>query len=301
MQIEDFKRWHWVLISLAIGALLAYARTMIAPDEASAGRGIAAIEFAQNVARPKTGNGYDWVKQLTIYPTQTITDPGSGQLRQVNFAVCNMLTPLPNGKYQYKPVHFTAEIPFKVGNIQPKNDTYSIRDYLAEVKQAFPDVQYRYAWWTQPRAQFGIWIGGAVLLIGGVWPSLVSLMIGAGLGRPHKEKTDEYDLERFSKSKPTKAPEPVAKPVMSAAEAQKLRDMQDQMEKDLAAAGMQMTGAPGEVASAAGSPSSTPVKALTGAAVEPVGIAKADDGPKEYTGEFYPVAKPHHEETDKKH
>jgi hypothetical protein len=300
MQIEDFKRWHWVLISLAIGALLAYARTMLSPDEVGTGRGISPNEFAQNVARPKTGNGYDWVKQITIYPTQTIVDPSSEQTRQVNFVVCNLLTPLPNGKYQYKPVHFTAEIPFKVGNTKPMSDTYSVRDYLAEVKDRFPDVQYRYAWWTQPRAQFGIWMGGAVLLIGGLWPSLVSLLIGAGLGRPHKEKTDEYDLERFSKSKPSKAPEPVAKAGMSAAEAQKLRDMQDQMEKDLAAAGMQMTSG-GEPASAGGPASSAPVKALTGTAVEPVEAPKADDEPKEYKGEFYPVAKPHHhEEAEKK-
>src|SRR4051812_41234378 len=208
MQIEDFKRWHWVVISLAIGALLAYGRTMLSPDESGTGRGIAAVEVGENVARPKSRNGDDWIKQLTIYPTQTIVDASTGQMRQVNFVVCSLLTPLPNGKYQYKPVHFTAEIPFKVGNINPTSNTYSIRDYLTEVKERFPDLQYRYAWWTQPRAQFGIWMGGAVLLIGGVWPSLVSLMIGAGLGRPHKEKTDDYDLERFSKSKPTKAPEP---------------------------------------------------------------------------------------------
>ena len=299
MQIEDFKRWHWVLISLAIGALLAYGRTMLSPDESGTGRGIAAIEFVQNVARPKTGNGYEWIKQLTIYPTQTIPDASTGQMRQVNFVVCNLLTPLPNGKYQYKPVHFTAEIPFKVANIKPTSDTYSIRDYLTEVKERFPDLTYRYAWWTQPRAQFGIWMGGAVLLIGGVWPSLVSLMIGAGLGRPHKEKTDDYDLERFSKSKPTKAPEPVAKPGLSAAEAQKLRDMQDQMEKDLAAAGMQMTSG-GEPASAGASLTSSQVKVLAGTSVEPVAAPKTDDEPKEYKGEFYPVAKPHHAETDKK-
>jgi hypothetical protein len=71
------------------------------------------------------------------------------------------------------------------------------------------------------------------------------------------------------------------------------------MEKDLAAAGMQMTSG-GEAASGAGSSSTTPVKALTGAAVEPVGAPKADDEPKEYKGEFYPVAKPHHAETEKK-
>jgi hypothetical protein len=297
MQIEDFKRWHWVLISLIIGGLLAYARTMIAPDEMGSGRGISANEFMQNVARPKTGNGYDWVKEITVYPAENGVDQATGQMRQMNFVVCNLLTPLPNGKYQYKPVHFLAEIPFKVGNNKPTSDTYSIRDYLAEVKERFPESHYRFAWWTAPRAQFGIWMGGAVLLIGGVWPSLVSLMIGAGLGRPHKEK-EEYDLERFSKSKPTKAPEPVAKPGLSQADAAKLRDMQDQMEQDLAAAGMQMTTGAAEAAAATGS-APTAVKALNGKAVESVASPKADDEPKEYTGEFYPVVKSHHTESEK--
>src|SRR5437660_10232593 len=111
MEIEDFKRWHWVLIALVIGGLLAYARTWIAPDEQGNGRGIAALEFVQNVARPKTGNGYAWVTQLTVYPPEAVPDPNTGQIRQVNFVVCSLLTPEPNGKYKYKPVHFAAEIP----------------------------------------------------------------------------------------------------------------------------------------------------------------------------------------------
>src|SRR5262249_31222750 len=103
------------------------------------------------------------------------------------------------------------------------------------------------------------------------------------------------------KSKPTKAPEPVAKPGLSEAEAQKLRDMQDQMEKDLASAGMQMTTGSGEAGSAVGSVPAT-VKALNGKAVEPVTAPKADDEPKEYTGEFYPVVKTQHQtDAEKKH
>src|SRR5437667_5969116 len=101
-----------------------------------------------------------------------------------------------NGKYHYSVKHFTADVPFKVANIQPKSDTYSILDYLAETKQAFPDVvEYRYAWWAAPRAQYVLWMGGALLLIGGVWPSLVNLMIGAGMGSPKRDKqTDAYEL-----------------------------------------------------------------------------------------------------------
>jgi hypothetical protein len=122
-------------------------------------------------------------------------------------------------------------------------------------------------------------------------------MIGAGLGRPKKEKKEEeYDLDRFGKHKEPSKPVVVAKPGMSAADAQRLSDMEEAMEKDLAAAGMAMTSGSGEAASAAGAASSG-VKKLTGGPVEvAAGSAAGPEEPREYTGEFYPVVKAHHDE-----
>jgi hypothetical protein len=293
MQIEDFKRWHWVLIALVIGSLMAFSWNMTSPDEKADGRGTSAFEYLGNIIRQKTGNGDVWVRQTLIYPPQDKIDGTTGKIGKANYVVCSMLTPMPDGKYKYLVKHFTADIPFKVGNIPPKSDTYSIRDYLDENKKTFPEtVEYRYAWWATHNAQYVLWMGGSVLLIGGVWPSLVGLMTGAGLGRPKREKSEEYDISRFGKSVTSaKNPDPV-KVGMSSADSDQLRNVQEQLERNVS--GMQMTN--GEPASAGGSATSgltsAQVKTLSGTS-EPLAPAKpVDDGkPKEYGGEYYPVAK----------
>ena len=301
MQIEDFKRWHWVLISLVLGGLMAFSWNLSSPDEKSDGKGTSALEFVGNIGRQKTGNGYSWIRQVVIYPPEDKPDPVSGKTGKANYVVCSMLTPIPppsdldsesvdqlrdrakaagvanaekmekpqllgsiraNPKYKYSIVHFTADIPFKVGNIQAKSDTYSIREYLADTKRAFPDVQYKYAWWSEHPAQYLLWMGGCVLLIGGVWPSFIGLMTGAGLGRPKREKKEEYDLDRFGKSanKPAKSAAPM-KPGISDADAQQMRDLQEKLEQNVA--GMAMTNAPGAFQGAPTTSTAT-VKQLTG-------------------------------------
>src|SRR5262245_21397379 len=144
MEIQDFKRWHWILISLVVGALLAYTRTMITPDESGAGRGvgISAKEFADNVVRLKTGNGYSWIKDVVVYPP-TSTDAGSNEKKQVYFVSCSMLTPATNGKYKYKPAHFNAEVPFQIGRNKAPTDTFTVRDFLDNAKKNNPEIQYR--------------------------------------------------------------------------------------------------------------------------------------------------------------
>jgi hypothetical protein len=293
MQIEDLKRWHWVAIALVIGALMGMMWNMTSPDEKGDGRGTSAFEFVGNIARQKTSNGYTWIRQTVVYPPEEHADPVTEKTVKTNYVICSMLTALPNGKYKYEVKHFSADIPFKVGNIQPKSETYSIRDYLAETKAAFPElVDYKYAWWAAPKAQYMLWMTGAVLLIGGVWPSLVNLMIGAGMGRPKSEKKDEYDLSRFGNSlKPTKKVE-AAKPTISAADSQRLQDLQEQLAQNVS--GMELTA--GEVGSTAGPASSAQVvKPLTGSGepLKPV-VSNQPEEPREYTGEFYPVVKTGH-------
>jgi hypothetical protein len=298
MELEDFKRWHWVVISLAIGALLGYARTWSSPDETSSRRGISAYEFAQQMNRPKTGNGYAWISDVTIYPPETTFDGATNKEKQVNFVTCTLLKQTAPTKAKPEQVQFMADIPFKVlGFSDPKSDRYSVRDYLTDMKKDHEEIQFKYAWWRQSRTEMAIWMGGSLVLIGGIWPSVVSVMIGAGLGRPKKDKSEEeYDLDRFGKHKEPSKPAVAVKPGMTASEAQQLSDMQAEMEKNLAAAGMAMTsGAGGEVAAATGS--ATGVKKLTGGPVE---VAAAGTGapeePREYTGEYYPVVKAHHDE-----
>jgi hypothetical protein len=118
-----------------------------------------------------------------------------------------------------------------------------------------------------------------VLLIGGVWPSVISLMVGAGLGFQGEEKGPEYDLERFkAEAEAKKAAGHVATPQ----ELAHLRELEEELEKKLAA-------------QRAGLPMPEDEEAV------PAGTKKLDGGPLEafvenkpaeehdYKGEFYPV------------
>jgi hypothetical protein len=298
MEIQDFKRWHWVLISLIVGAVLGYARTMATPDTQSDRGGISALQFISNVDRPRTGNGYQWVCNIKIYPPQTLPAGSASGSQQVNFVTCSLMSVVGPGQGQYNNVHFVAEIPFKVGvAFKPPNDHYTIQDYLEDQKKHNPEIQYKFAWWDEPKAEMAVWMGAALVLIGGIWPTLINLMIGAGFAKPKTPK-ETYDLNRFGKH-PEPAKASVAKPGMSAEEADDLRQMQEKMEKDLAAAGVSMTA--GQTADTAAAPT-TPgqVRTLTGTTVETTSTEQHEED-KEYKGEFYPVVKPTHHEDEKKH
>ena len=224
-----------------------------------------------------------------VYPQQQAPNPDGKTTHWVNFITCREAVRQPDGMYRYIPSKLTAEIPFHAANfVKAKSSTYSIRDYLNEVKQEHPDVSYRYASWDQPWASFGMWMAGAVIMLGGIWPTLIGLLTGAGLGRQAKRK-DEYDLDRFSKSgEPASSGITFRKPGMTDADAEKLRDMQDQMAQNLA--GMKMTAAPG-AAEDIQAPFAEGVRKLAGGPVESQAAKTAEEEAKEYKGEFYPVVK----------
>ena len=140
-------------------------------------------------------------------------------------------------------------------------------------------IEFRYAWYRESWAIYLLWTGAALLLIGGVWPSVISLMVGAGLGFQGEEKGPEYDLERFkAEAEAKKAAGHVATPQ----ELAHLRELEEELEKKLAA-------------QRAGLPMPEDEEAV------PAGTKKLDGGPLEafvenkpaeehdYKGEFYPV------------
>lgn len=288
MRIEDFKRWHWVVIGLVVGAVMAYMRTsVVTPDEtASYRRGISPFEFATNLRRPPTGNGFPWISDIVVYPP----------LQNKNYVTAKMLEIQTDGRGIYRLVKFNAEIPFKVARFsEPKSSTYSVRDFLNDEKSRDPNLKYTFAWWELPTAAYALWIGGGLLVIGGIWPTLVNIMIGAGLGRK-KSAEEEYDLDRFGKT-PEPAAAPSGRPALTAEAAAKLQDYQQTLEQNLAGAGMAMTADAPVGTSAAASPE---IKKLAAGPVEPAAapVGESDD-PKDYKGEYYPVARPIQTKDDK--
>jgi hypothetical protein len=176
-------------------------------------------------------------------------------------------------------VRIRSLIPYYIPWNPASNRT--VADLLDDAARLGVPVTYRTAWWEAPRYLYEFWIGGSFLVIGVIWPGLLRMMLQGGLGRSPEAK---YDLGRF-KSEPEK---PAAKPVgITEADLEQVKAMADNLEASLRAGAT--AAAPG---AAPVTTSAAPIKKLSGSAAEPSLPTMTEQGPKEYTGEFYPVELP---------
>ena len=105
------------------------------------------------------------------------------------------------------------------------------------------------------------------------------LMVGAGLGFHREEKGPDYDLDRFKGEAEKKgAPQPTN------ADMQHLHELEDELERKLAAQRAGMPIPEDEPVGAA----SGPAKKLDGGPLEAANLDKPPED-HEYKGEFYPV------------
>jgi len=166
-----------------------------------------------------------------------------------------------------------------------------VQDYLKALSQLYPQlpVHYRVAWEENTTIVFAIWMGGAAFVIGGIWPSFVGLLIGAGFGR-RREKEEEYDLSRFkgTKSKAKAKTWKPASPAVTDEDMQRLHALEAQLEKSLA--GGLKRDAPAVPVGAAAAPA--PVRQLSAGPLETAAVPKKSEPSKVFggtAGDFYPT------------
>jgi len=299
MGLENLNRWHWMLISLIVGALLGYAQLYdltgkrITPDEWYSDRrtiGLAVLMGKLNA--PKTEQGYAMIADLTIYPA-------------IEGKVCvagNELLPA-NGKQGigiYRPFQQVTEIPFRlIDGPPPPSPTYSILDYVKDLQKNRPDVAYRFAWWAVPPFTWSIWIGGSFLVIGILFPTFLSVLMGAGympVPKP-REKPLRKSLYNSGGNEEMEGLVKAKKGPISAAEQNQLDELTTRLEQNLGSA----TIASGQVGTATDT-------GATAAAIRKLEAQPLDEqrplieAPKEdleWGGEFYPVAHAKHKEEEK--
>jgi hypothetical protein len=274
MGIEDLKRWHWIAIGIVLGAVLGGARLMVAPDETnSADTRISAETFAYGLGQSTGGErNLPLFRHIVVYPTQEGLD----------YVTAEQLMPIPGTrKYQYKPISFHGTRPFRAGGV----NVPSVRDFIERSVKSHKDISYTYAWWTDPKLIWVTWIGGGVVIVGGIWPTLLNFMIGAGWGRAKKEK-ETFDLSRF-KGEESKSDE---KKVVTQQDIDQLRALEAQLEKNLKPTGAGHTTVQAEESEA-------PVRQLSGGPVEAATVT-TEEVDRDYKGEFYPVARPHGKKED---
>jgi hypothetical protein len=267
MHVQDLKRWHWVLISVFVGLLLSWVWSAYDWDENLPSVSQQDFETGLTGSRNRIGALID----ITVMPA----------VEGKNKVLARHIRPTTvAGKGDARPVVKITDIPYKAGGWRGESEEFpNVLAYLQKVKQDNPDLTFRYAWWREKWAIFTLWTGASVLLIGGVWPSVVSLMVGAGLGFQGEEKGPDYDLDRFKGEAAKKG----AKKEPTAADLQHLHELEDELEKKLAA---QRAGLPIPEDQPAQAPAA--VKTLDGGPLENMAPEKPAEE-HEYTGEFYPV------------
>lgn len=171
--------------------------------------------------------------------------------------------------------------PFRVERLQFLDTHYTLLDYLRSAAARDPAISYQYGWWAGRNAVLTIGALSGLIIIGGIWPTVLNVMLGAGFGR--KKNTDpDYDLSRF-KGEQKKTPAVSAKAAGEQVEAMEaLLDVKlKEMESEAAT----------KATTVAQKPQDKPVRKLDASAAEPTEPKPAATGDREFTGEFYPVAR----------
>ena len=281
MQLQDLKRWQWMIFAVIVGLALSYVWSNW--DCGEQFPTITQPDFERGIVGHYPQLGY--VTDVTVLP-RTRAD--------VQGVVCAMLSRTNDPKLmKYQPVVLHA--PFPYTTLQGKSFG-TVRDYLASVEQQNASVHFHYAWYRERWAVYTLWMAASVLLVGGIFPSVISLMTGGGLNlsmqfeHKPKAKNDDYDLDRFGKGSWRGDRRDGARGA-SDADMDELRRLDAEMEKRLG------SGAHASGGAAASSEGDAGVRKLDGG---PLDIAAADQPQeqREYEGEFYPVAKTVHKKEE---
>lgn len=269
MKIPDLSRWHWVGIALAVGLALSCAWSGKQASETLPT--ISQREFESGLLVPYPQHGH--LAHLTILPAvmdkYTVV---AEQFRSVR----------PGVIHRYR-VAFVAEAPYWVGDWQGSAEQYrDVRHYLAAIRRDHPNVplHYRYAWWRETWAVFLLWTATSLVLIGVVWPSLISLASGGGLGFKRWQLDSQYDLDRFR----NEAAKQEGSLGASADDAQHLRQLNEELEKHLESDSKEITTSADQSSK---QPLAPPEHRLDGEVLDAVAPPPAEE--HEYSGDFYPV------------
>ncbi len=283
MRVEDLKRWHWVLIAILVGAAMSYIR-LGTVDAMGEGRSSSLWQFEQKLRQPPV-KGHAWLRNIVVYPPLQSGISQMGRDGKPHFPIkrrvtFDLLEPLRDGSgMAYRSYQLYVDDPYTrpINGMRLGEPKGTVLDRLAEAKAA-NGVQYRYAWWMVPKWSYVLWIGGCVVAIGGVWPTLLNLLIGAGWGRPPQEK--EAPKRAYSST-----PEPVENAKRSPSDfSQEDLNRLDEMEKDLA--GFMQNNQDQDIEQ---ENQEAEIRVLNAGPLESATGQQGEEQPKSYAGEFYPT------------
>ncbi len=293
MGIDELKRWQWAIVGAVVGLVMAYVWTSFSAEAAPENiRRLDQRDFERDLTLRDEKSGEPFIKNIVIYPPiQSFRGP-------VNVVDFKRLARDKQGRTGWVNAQTIVDLPFRPtvpGRVERIDSNVTLQQYLGSVqKELDVPVSYQSAWWMIPRNAMMLGALGGVAVIGGLWPTLLGVMIGAGIGPKKREpKLKDRKLPRLSWFKRADAPRPMAATVgAGAGGTSQVQNVADAYEQNLAAGAVARTGA-----GAATDPHNVDVavKRLEGGPVESAaGIKQDDDEIEVKNKEFYPVIIHHH-------
>ncbi len=264
MGIESLKRWHWIVIGALLGLTVGYSQTVVGFDPLRAEPRALAQQLFEEELHQRV-NGRPKLKNVTLYP--------DGSLLLVKL---QRLMLADDGRtFVYGQWQMTPPVPYRPATMPPRDNApnYTVANFLADVAGKDPSISYRFAWWATKPMTILLWTVGGLVVVGGIWPFVVNLLIGAGFGRPRPAE-DEYDLSRFQSEADLN---PAAVP--NDEDGLKLKALEEELSKNLEG---------GAFEQAPGAASPAPPMTLASEPLQPAAPVAEED--KDFAGEFYPVA-----------
>jgi hypothetical protein len=313
MQIEDIKRWHWLLLGLIAGLAISFAWQDhdVVGDVYYARAEIKQPKFEQEALAKSRKSGQPILQNVRVEPP---VKDYANQLRQIVVGKRLLLNTADDKEYLV-PFYFYAAVPYqpRIALSEADNKPFpangTVLDYLRLAKAKNPSLGFRYAWEFEPNWFIALCGAGGVVVVGIIWPTILNALMGAGFGRPPKtqsEKDNEAYLSRFGKRSQKPAASRVAKGPTQEDQDQLLA-MNEKMQSELAAAGMFVTEPVSATVAAAteatGTTGASGVRAAQAATLDapvPVAPNPAERQPHETeeefrrrysAGDFYPVAR----------
>lgn len=223
MDLERLNRLQWCLIGLAAGLIIAFSRWMFVGEYDG-------HSLDKNFDRIVTGTAeqparigflfgpqqWSYLSDVVVHPPvpeDRKSDPGgdspvgtpiywvTGKLHEMKFVV-------DHGKARFEEASVSdffhrGPAPYKTyGKSYPT--VMALLDEVAR-QSGGKSGRYHFAWWEKPSAIWSIYPIAGVVLVGGVWPFIIQLMVGLGLGR--RRDTPSTNLANYA-SEPARKPQP---------------------------------------------------------------------------------------------
>lgn len=312
MDLQDFKRWHWIVIGLIVGLALSVAFSDHDVDQESGMRDkeIKQLDFERAAFSRNHASGEPILQTVIVEPA---VDAAHNEQKQIVRGTRLRYS----DKYKKEftiPFYYYADVPYKP--IELPNGVQwtaggSVLEFLhlaqrtmslpADGKNKQPwqgasAMRIRYGWEYQTRWNMLLWALGGMIVIGGVWPTLFDALIGAGLGPARKARLDaEADyLNRFGKFK--EEPVVASRQDVGIDEQKRLDELNAALESGLKPAGNKSDGADDDSGGVlVGTPAIRKLEEgsepLIAAQVHEPELSDEEKAAKYRGGDFYPVAR----------